>query len=860
MSYSTLLARGSCLLTLLLLAACSDGNGNNNAAAPNQVPVADAGADALADEGTTVVLDGSGSADPDGAIAAYQWSQTSGTDVALTGADTASASFTAPAAAAAGILVFQLTVTDDDGATDTDSVTITVVAVAPPNQPPVADAGTDQFVDEGVVVTLDGGGSADPDDGIAGYQWNQTGGPVVVLAGADTAVATFTAPSGGGGPLVFELSVVDASGARATDETVVTVNRLPIANAGVDQIAIETTTVVLDGSGSSDPDGDVSGFAWSQTAGPVVALTDADTAAPSFTVPDVDAPTELVFELVVTDDEGADSVPASVTITAVDTPATVTVRGQITFASVPHAAGSPGLDYAATALRPVRGALVQALDGADDSPIAGAETTTDENGNYALAVPSNSTVRIRANAWLLKTDAAPTWDFRVVDNGGVVGENPKPLYALDSDTFESGIQEWIVNLSAESGWDGAAYSSARAAAPFAILDAVYDSVLLTLSEGDSFDFPQLLLNWSPLNTTDPDASIGTSFYDPNSLGVTPSGQQIFILGEEDVDTDEYDRHVVAHEWLHYFEDRVTRTDSIGGGHSPSDLLDLRVAFSEAWGNGFAAIVVGDPFYRDAEGVAQGSGFWFDMEDGSGACVGAPVGWYAECSIGEILYDLYDDVDDGADQVTLGFGPVFDVLVGAQTTTPALTSIYTFASYLRDQNPAEVAAINALLQNANISDGNGGIDLYGDLETNDGAADGVTETGDVLPIYTPIQVDGTPVTNLCSNVDQGDFNKLSTHRFLRFTVAVDDAYLIRVDATATRPAGAAVDPDFAVYDENGLLTFAVKAPDEFEEKVILLGAGDYVLVIWDDNNVGILLDEANRTLGRYCQDVTIAPAP
>ena len=62
-----------------------------------------------------------------------------------------------------------------------------------------------------------------------------------------------------------------------------------------------------------------------------------------------------------------------------------------------------------------------------------------------------------------------------------------------------------------------------------------------------------------------------------------------VLGEEDVDTDEYDRDILAHEWAHYFEDRVARTDSIAGGHSPADLLDLRVAFSEGWGNSFAAM-------------------------------------------------------------------------------------------------------------------------------------------------------------------------------------------------------------------------------------------------------------------------------
>ena len=53
------------------------------------------------------------------------------------------------------------------------------------------------------------------------------------------------------------------------------------------------------------------------------------------------------------------------------------------------------------------------------------------------------------------------------------------------------------------------------------------------------------------------------------------------------------------------------------------------------------------------------------------------------------------------------------------------------------------------------------------------------------------------------------------------------------------------------------SLSIQSPAEFEEKPILLGPGDYTLVIWDDNNVGILLQPANKTFGRYCQNVTIS---
>jgi hypothetical protein len=101
--------------------------------APNQSPTANAGADQTVDEGTTVDLSGTG-ADTDGTIASYSWEQESGTAVAITNANMANASFTAPMVTATQDLLFRLTVTDDDGATGSDTVTVSVndVPISPP--------------------------------------------------------------------------------------------------------------------------------------------------------------------------------------------------------------------------------------------------------------------------------------------------------------------------------------------------------------------------------------------------------------------------------------------------------------------------------------------------------------------------------------------------------------------------------------------------------------------------------------------------------------------------------------------------------------------------------------------------------
>jgi hypothetical protein len=80
-------------------------------------------------------------------------------------------------------------------------------------------------------------------------------------------------------------------------------NAPPTANAGNDQNAGTSTVVTLDGSGSSDSDGTVTGYAWTQLSGTSVSLSNAAVAKPTFTAPATAS--TLVFRLTVTDDDGA---------------------------------------------------------------------------------------------------------------------------------------------------------------------------------------------------------------------------------------------------------------------------------------------------------------------------------------------------------------------------------------------------------------------------------------------------------------------------------------------------------------------------------------------------------------------------
>ncbi len=481
----------------------------------------------------------------------------------------------------------------------------------------------------------------------------------------------------------------------------------------------------------------------------------------------------------------------------------VTISGKIeferpTFRNV----ANQGLNIASPSVLPAREVVVEAIDPATRTRI-GTATTTDANGNYSLTVPANTNVLISARAEMIKSGSAPTWDFKVRDN-----TSNNALYVLDGTAFNSGTGGSNRNLLARTGWTGSTYvDDDRAAAPFAILDTVYEATELVLSAQPSTMFPPLNIYWSPENratvnnfcTTTGD--IGTTFY----TGEVPASQSdncsppvalnagIYVLGDfanGTGDTDEFDPHVIAHEFGHYIEDKFSRSDSIGGTHDPADRLDMRVAFGEGWGNAFSGMVLNDPVYRDSQmGVSQDGGFNMESDIQSGA-----EGWFSEMSITQILWDLFDAVDDGADRVSLGFGPIFEVMTGRQRQTDALTSIFTFADALRATNPAQAGNINALLTGESIAT----TDAFGNTETNSGGVQ------TALPIYADIDINGGPVL-VCGSGASSDRNKAGYRKFLRLNVP--QAALLTITATGTAVSvgsEAAVDPDIYVYRQGAIV--------------------------------------------------------
>jgi len=276
----------------------------------NKAPVADAGDSQTVNEGVTVDLDGSLSSDPDGNSLSYKWIAPEG--IILSSATSSRPTFVAPMVSKDTELYFFLSVSD--GMLRSVGSGIVLITVKDLNDSPVANAGTDQIINEGTTVTLDGTGSTDADGNTLTYQWTVPTG--ITLSSTTVSKPGFTAPE------VMQdtqykltLKVNDGSVDSPADEVVVTikqVNKAPLANAGAAQTAKEGATVTLDASASTDADEDKLTYKW--TAPAEVTLSSATMSSPTFVAPKVTVPTEFTFALTVNDGT-VDSKEEKVTIT-----------------------------------------------------------------------------------------------------------------------------------------------------------------------------------------------------------------------------------------------------------------------------------------------------------------------------------------------------------------------------------------------------------------------------------------------------------------------------------------------------------------------------------------------------------------
>jgi hypothetical protein len=282
----------------------------------------------------------------------------------------------------------------------------------PPNQLPVANAGTDKTITLPVSsVTLSGSGS-DPDGSIVSYTWSKVSGP---------SGGTITSPSSAStninnlsqGTYTFRLTVKDNAGATASDDVVVTVNaaanQSPTANAGTDKtITLPTNSVTLTGSGS-DPDGSIASYSWTKISGPSATI-----ASPSSASTNVTGLVQgsYVFRLTVTDNQGAtasDDVNVVVNAAANQTPS-----------------ANAGVDQTITL--PANSVTLNGSGSDPDGTISSYSWTKVSGGAATIASPSAASTSVSG-----LTQGSYIFRLTVTDNAGasatddvVVTVNPQP--------------------------------------------------------------------------------------------------------------------------------------------------------------------------------------------------------------------------------------------------------------------------------------------------------------------------------------------------------------------------------------------------------------------------------------------------
>ena len=414
-----------------------------------------------------------------------------------------------------------------------------------------------------------------------------------------------------------------------------------------------------------------------------------------------------------------------------------------------------------------------------------ASTCTDNTGNYTLkGIPSSTSLKIRAYAKMQNA----TWDVKVVDN-----TQGDAQYAIEGNLKNSGTSDSSRNLKA-------LYSN-DSAAPFAILDSIHQAMNKIQTANNNSHFPTLKINWSVNNKESID-------FQPNIghiMTTLYSNNNIYILGDKASDTDEFDNHIIIHEWGHYFEDIFSRADSIGGNHGAGQKLDIRVAFGEGFGNAFSAIATDDPIYYDTfKNGSQGNNMNIESAPHNTS------GYYSEASIQRILYDFYDNNNDGSDSLSMGFTPLYNSLIGAEKTTPAFTSIFTFVTALKNANQGESAKIDAITSSENISDIS---NIYG---TNNDAT-----------LYETLAVGGS--INISTNTNNGTYNKLHNRKYIRFTINSAKSYRIRIDTTS----GNSPNPNFKLFKTSPFREIAEGLNTGTSEvKDINLDVGEYLLDVYD----------------------------
>jgi len=195
------------------------------------------------------------------------------------------------------------------------------------------------------------------------------------------------------------------------------------------------------------------------------------------------------------------------------------------------------------------------------------------------------------------------------------------------------------------------------------------------------------------------------------------------------------------------------------------------------------------------------------------------GWYSEGSVQRILYDLYDKTNEAHDKTSLGFKPMYKVLVGKERNTPAFTSIFSFIDALKRENPSQKRNIDKTVAYEKI---NKISDAYGSNRTNSG------NSNNAVPIYKNLTLGSSVIA--CTRNNYGVYNKLGNRDFIKIKIDSDGTYKFSANSN-----NYSADPDMILYQT----TYPHKdiAISSYEGQpndtlMVSLKKGDYLLDVYD----------------------------
>jgi hypothetical protein len=414
-----------------------------------------------------------------------------------------------------------------------------------------------------------------------------------------------------------------------------------------------------------------------------------------------------------------------------------------------------GLDLNRPVMVPIRSARVELYSRSSQTVVAVSQT--DARGNFSVPAPFDPNLTIRVMSRLR------TSDLRVADN-----TNGGQFYvlAIDVDGRVPRSDVLIADFSRISG-------------AFNILE-VLQRANDTVKSGDPNIVPPALpIFWSTRNRKGTGAiNIGQGLIGTTNFNV--STNTAYVLGDRSDDSDEFDDAVIAHEYAHLLAAKFSRDDSQGGPHSVGDMLDPRLAWSEGWANFFSAAVRNDPVWRDSIGPNGSGVIRRDLE------INVPAndkpGYWSEASTDTLLWDLFDDRNDPADDVQYPFSEIWAAFT--ELRDERFVYLPYFLEHFINRNPSSADALRVMVQSRSI-----------DFQPNERPS--VTN-----PFPTPMNPGGV-VTGIVDSLTTRRTNLVTSAHFYSFTTT-GGAASIRLDITGVGTGGNpnANDLDLFLMDANG----------------------------------------------------------